>query len=413
MNVAGRKSVLRGHLVPISKLILLGALACALPAGPSHAADQLAVTLTYLSREEPPLEPLSLVEPILTDEGLMGARQALGDNQTTGRFLGHSYELVERIVPEDGDLGAAFDEALAAGERLFVSDLRKDDLLALAEKADGAGALIFNSRAEDDELRTSDCFVSILHTAPSRAMLADALAQYLALKQWTRWLLVHGSHPEDKALAAAYERAAARFGAEIVETREYEDTGGARRTDSGHVQVQQQLPVFTQDAPDYDVLVVADENEVFGDYMPYRTWDPRPVVGTTGLVPTSWSRVQEQWGGTQLQRRFERFAGRPMTDRDFNAWLAVRSIGEAVTRAQSNDPKTLHDYLMSEQFEIAAFKGDPLNFRRWDQQMRAPIILVTPRVLVSVSPQEQFLHQRTPLDSLGYDQPESECRLNG
>jgi ABC transporter substrate binding protein (PQQ-dependent alcohol dehydrogenase system) len=349
---------------------------------------------------------------VLEDEGVMGARQALEDNQTTGQFLGHAYELVERVVPAEGDVGAVLDEALAAGERLFVADLRKDDLLALAQKADAAGALVFNSRAEDDELRSSTCFASVLHTAPSRAMKADALAQYLVWKQWTRWFLVHGSHPEDKALAAAYRRAAERFGAKIVEEREYEDTGGARRTDSGHVQVQQQMPVFTQAAPEHDVLLVADESEVFGDYMPYRTWDAKPVVGTTGLVPTSWSRVQEQWGGTQLQRRFENFAGRPMTERDYNAWLAVRSIGEAVTRAQSNGPKALHDYLVGDQFEIAAFKGEPLTFRPWNQQMRAPIILVTPRVLVSVSPQEQFLHQRTPLDTLGYDEPESACRLN-
>ena len=330
--------------------------------------DGIAVVVTYVGRAEAPVVPLSLAEPILEDEGLMGARQALEDNQTTGAFLGHQYQLVERIVPEDGDLAAVFEEALAAGERLFVANLKKDDLLALAPKAEAAGALVFNGRAEDDELRTTACSRSILHTAPSRAMKADALAQYLVWKQWTRWFLVHGSHPEDKALAAAFQRAATRFGAEIVEVREYEDTGGARRTDAGHVQVQQQMPVFTQGAPEHDVLVVADESEVFGDYMPYRTWDPRPVVGSSGLVPTSWSRVQEQWGGTQLQRRFEGFAGRPMTDRDFNVWLAVRAIGEAVTRTQSAEPKLLHDYLVGDQFEIAAFKGEPLTFRRWDQR---------------------------------------------
>jgi ABC transporter substrate binding protein (PQQ-dependent alcohol dehydrogenase system) len=404
--------LLRGHLVPILRTVWVVGVALCAVATPVRAADPFEVTITYLAREEAPVEPLSLVEPVLTDEGVIGARQALEDNQTTGQFLGHAYGLVERIVPADGDLGAVFDEALAAGERLFIADLRKGDLLALAQKADAAGALVFNSRAEDDELRSSTCFASVLHTAPSRAMKADALAQYLVWKQWTRWFLVHGSHPEDKALAAAYRRAAERFGAKIVEEREYEDTGGARRTDSGHVQVQQQMPVFTQAAPEHDVLLVADESEVFGDYMPYRTWDAKPVVGTTGLVPTSWSRVQEQWGGTQLQRRFENFAGRPMTERDYNAWLAVRSIGEAVTRAQSNGPKALHDYLVGDQFEIAAFKGEPLTFRPWNQQMRAPIILVTPRVLVSVSPQEQFLHQRTPLDTLGYDEPESACRLN-
>jgi ABC transporter substrate binding protein (PQQ-dependent alcohol dehydrogenase system) len=412
----GGAAVQRGHFVPIFRIVRLVGLAWLVLAAPGlgavRAADELAVVVTYVAREEAPLVPLSLAEPILEDEGLMGARQALGDNKTTGAFLGHQYQLVERIVPADGDLGAVFDEALAAGERLFVSDLKKDDLLALAPKAEAAGALLFNGRAEDDELRTIACFRSILHTAPSRAMKADALAQYLVWKQWPRWFLVHGSHPEDKALAAAFQRAATRFGAEIVEVREYADTGGARRTDAGHVQVQQQMPVFTQAAPEHDVLVVADESEVFGDYLPYRTWDARPVVGTSGLVPTSWSRVQEQWGGTQLQRRFEGFAGRPMTARDFNVWLAVRSLGEAVTRAQSAEAKVLHDYLVGDQFEIAAFKGEPLTFRRWDQQMRTPIILVTPRVLVSVSPQEQFLHQRTPLDTLGYDEPESQCRLN-
>ena len=113
-------------------------------------------------------------------------------------------------------------------------------------------------------------------------MKADALAQYLVWKRWQRWFLVEGSHPEDKAFAAAIRRAATRFGAKIVEERVYEDTGGARRTDTGHVQVQQQMPVFTQDAPDHDVLVVADESEVFGEYLPYRTWEPRPVVGTAG-----------------------------------------------------------------------------------------------------------------------------------
>jgi ABC transporter substrate binding protein (PQQ-dependent alcohol dehydrogenase system) len=389
----------------------LGVVLLLVPVGGAQAAP-LDVTITYLTRAEPPLAPLSLAEPILEDEGILGARQAIRENQTTGRFLEHAYELVERIVPEDGDLEAAFDEALGAGERLFVADLRKEDLLALAPKADEAGAYLFNSRAEDDELRTTQCFESVLHIAPSRAMKADALAQYLVWKRWTRWFLVHGSHPEDKAFAAAIERAATRFGASIVEVREYEHRGGSRRTDSGHVQVQQQMPVFTQDAPDHDVLVVADESEVFGDYVPYRTWDPRPVVGTTGLVPSSWSRVHEQWGGTQVQRRFAAFAGRWMTERDFNAWLSVRSLGEAVTRAQTADAEALHDYIMSEDFEIAAFKGEGLTFRSWNQQMRQPILLVTPRTLVSVSPQDQFLHQRTPLDTLGYDEPESECRLN-
>jgi ABC transporter substrate binding protein (PQQ-dependent alcohol dehydrogenase system) len=378
----------------------------------SASGAPLQVHITYITRQEPPPQPLSLVEPILTDEGLMGARQALAENQTTGQFLEHEYQLLERIVPEDGDVVAEFQAALAEGERLFIADLPAEQLLELAPLADETGAMLVNARAPDDHLRIEACHESVLHVAPSRAMKADALAQYLIWKQWPEWFLMHGTLPADLAFADAIRRAAQRYGAKIVEERAYEFVEFARRTDTGHVQVQRQMPVLTQDVPDYDVLIVADESDVFGEYLPYQTWDPRPVAGTQGLVPTAWSRVHEQWGGTQVQRRFEKFSGRWMTERDYNAWLAVRILGEAVTRAQNAEAQALHDYVMSDDFTIAAFKGEGLSFRAWNQQLRQPILLVNPRVLVSVSPQEQFLHQRTPLDTLGYDEPESDCRLN-
>ncbi len=85
------------------------------------------------------------------------------------------------------------------------------------------------------------------------------------------------------------------------------------------------MPVFTQGAPSYDVVVVADEKEVFGPYLPYRTWDPRPVAGTAGLKAMSWHPAHEQWGATQMQNRFQRFAKRFMLPLDYQAWVAVRA----------------------------------------------------------------------------------------
>lgn len=385
---------------------------CALVLAVASVRAEVAVEITYLAQMERVLPPLSLVEPVLEDEGLAGARQAIGENQTTGSFLGHDYSLRARMVAEDGDLVAEFERALAEGERFFVADLHAGQLESLAPLADQAGALLFNSRAPDDALRRERCWASLFHIMPSHAMQADALIQYLAWKRWTRLLLVQGSQPEDERYAEAFRRAAQRFGLEIVEARIYEGERGARRTDSGHVQVQRQMPVFTQGAAEHDVVVAADEADVFAEYLPYRTWEPRPVAGSAGLTPTAWSRVHEQWGGTQLQRRFEADAKRWMTSRDYAAWLAVRVIGEAVTRTGSAEPPTLHDYLVGEAFEIAAFKGEPLSFRPWNQQLRQPVLITSPRTLVSVSPQDQFLHQRTPLDTLGFDQPESACDLN-
>jgi ABC transporter substrate binding protein (PQQ-dependent alcohol dehydrogenase system) len=125
----------------------------------------------------------------------------------------------------------------------------------------------------------------------------------------------------------------------------------------------------------------------------------------------SWHRVQEQWGSTQIQRRFTEIAGRWMEERDYGAWLGVRAIGEAVTRTGSGDVAALRAYLRSADFALGGFKGVGLSFRPWNQQMRQPVLLVNKRVLVSVSPQPGFLHQRTPLDSLGYDEPETDCAL--
>jgi len=384
----------------------------AAPAGPAAAAE-LAVPIVYVTREEgAKLPPLSLLEPReLPDEGLAGAALGITDNQTTGGFLGHAYELSELIVPEDGDVAAAVRDRLAAGERFFVADLAAEDLLAIADLPEAADALIFNGRAQDDALRTEVCRANVFHTVPSRAMKADALAQFLIWKRWDAWFLIQGERPADQAFAEALRRAADKFNGKIVEERTYAYSPTSRVTETGHVQVQRQIPVFTQDAPAHDVLLVADESDVFGEYLPYQTWDPHPIAGTHGLVPTAWHRAHEQWAGTQMQRRFEDHAGRWMRERDYTAWLGVRSLGEAVTRTDSNDPAVLRDYLRSDQFEIGAFKGEGLTFRTWNQQMRQPILLAAARILVSVSPQEGFLHQRTPLDSLGFDLPESGCSL--
>ncbi len=202
-----------------------------------------------------------------------------------------------------------------------------------------AAPLLLNAGAIDDRLREQDCRANVIHIAPTRSMLADALAQYLVWKQWKRWLLVVGSHEPDKLYADALRRAATRFGAKIVQERTFEDTGGARRTDSGVTLIQRQMPVFTQQAPAYDVLVAADESEVFASYLPYRTWDPRPVAGSAGLVPTSWHAAQDQWGAIQIQNRFVKLNSRRMTALDMQAWTAARMIGEAASRTKSGDPK--------------------------------------------------------------------------
>ena len=376
----------------------------------ARAQDILDIKIGYLRRAQRQ-ETISLVQMPPPDNGVAGAQMAAKDNDTTGRFLNQRYSLVDLHLKAGDDPAMAVAELARQGIALIVADLPADDLLKAAEAGKADRILFFNAAATDDRLRQKDCRANIVHTAPSRAMLADGLAQYLVWKKWVRWFLVVGSHERDKLFAAALTRAANRFGAKIVQQREFKDTGGARRTDSGVVQIQQQMPVFTQEAPSYDVLVVADESEVFANNLPYRTWDPRPVAGSAGLVPTSWDASNSLWGGIQMQDRFIAQFKRLMTALDMQAWTAVRMIGEAASRQNSADPKTILDFLKGPELALGAFKGQKLTLRDWDLQLRQTILLTDGRTIVSVSPQQGFLHQFSELDTLGYDRPETQCRL--
>ncbi|MGR9012888.1 MAG: branched-chain amino acid ABC transporter substrate-binding protein, partial [Gammaproteobacteria bacterium] len=97
-------------------------------------------------------------------------------------------------------------------------------------------------------------------------------------------------------------------------------------------------------------------------------------------------------------------------EQDYAAYLAVRAIGEAATRTQSNEVSRLKEYMLSDAFALQGYKGNPLSFRPWDGQLRQPVLLAAARSLVAVAPIDGFLHPKTELDTLGYDQPESTCK---
>lgn len=392
--------MLRPLMLALALLSAMPVLAADPPPAAAPAADMLPIG--FIGVAEPPATPLSFLDPVIRDGALQGARLGVQDGNIGGRFLNRAYRLVEG---KEADLPAL----LGQGVRFIIADLPADALLRVADRAGAAGALVLNVRARDDDLRNGQCRPNLLHTIPSRRMLADALGQYLVLRRWTNWFLVTGSGPGDKPYADAIRRAAKRLGARIVAEKDWTFDVGHARTDDGFSNERDVVATFTRGA-DHDVLIVADEEGTFGDYLSYRTARPRPVAGTAELVPTAWSRVFEQWGGTQLQNRFQALAGRVMTERDYAAWTAVRAVTEAASKVNPGDTAAIVAALNDPGFTLAAFKGQALSFRPWDGQLRQPVLITSPRLLVAVSPQEGFLHQRTPLDSLGDDEGDSGCK---
>ena len=353
-------------------------------------------------REIPPV--LSNLDPVLEDEGFYGVKLALEDNLTTGRFLGHDYKGEFHRILLDEDLVSEFEKLLKNGKRFFVVDLNEKELLSLMKITGIEDALIFNVRAKNDSLRNENCRKNFFHIPPSYSILSDALTQYLVKKKWKKWFLVTGPKENDKLYAQALKNSAKKFNVKIKEQKTWDFGSDLRRTAG------KEVPIFTKGS-NYDVLVVADEAGEFGEYLAYRTWDPRPIAGTQGLKPNSWHRTHEQWGATQMQNRFRRESGRWMTEVDYHAWTAVRAIGESITRIQNNNVKEVQKYLLSQKFGLGAYKGVKVSFRSWNGQLRQPILLAAPRSMVSVSPQEGYIHPFSELDTLGKDQPESSCKF--
>ena len=369
---------------------------------PLSAGAEVAVSIGYLKVEAARTASLSNLDPTPGDAGLAGARLGLEDNLTTGKFLGHGYALSQTIVPVSGDGIQAARDLLPDVEALLV-DAPADMLLAIADLPEAADKIVFNITAGAAALRSTQCRANLLHTSVSDPMIADALMQFLSAKRWKRIALMAGPRPRDTVMTAAFARSAAKFQLKIVDELIWDVDADMRRNAA------QEVPLLTQDLSRHDVLLVLDTADDFGRYIPYNTWEAKPVVGTEGLSPRGWSHVAEQWGAAQLQSRFSDLAGRSMRADDYAAWAAMRSIGEAVTRTNAATAQALRDYMLSDAFELAGFKGRALSFRNWNGQMRQPVLLVTDRAVIANAPLSGFLHQRTELDTLGLDRPESDC----
>ena len=387
---------------------------------PAPAADapsglvpiKATVPIVYLGKEyEEPL-PLSYSEKIVTDKGIQGARLIIKEANQAGTFVGFAFELVEAIVPANADVVAKAKEILAKGNAFIIADLEPKDLVAVADLPEAANSIIVNIRSNEEALRQELCRSNVFHIVPDWAMRADALGQYLIWKKWPRWFVIRGNTDADKEYVEMIKRTAARFGGKVVGEKVYDLPPGARNTDSGYQQVQGQIPMETESAPEHDVIWVANTDEGFGDYLMYRTYLPDPVVGTQGLQALAWDPSYTEYGAMHFQNGLPKLAKRKPVERDYTAWLGGRALTDGIMRSGKTTPPEVKAYLLSDQFKLEGFKGQAMSFRTWDHQLRQPIILGGgTRVPVSVSPQEGFLHPTNVTDTLGFDQPETKCKF--
>ena len=366
-------------------------------------ADVLNVNILYLEQkiEKPPVLSNVIEEP--NDLGLKGAQIAIIDSNKSAKFLNQNFNLETKISYDENELISTFEEFIKNKNQYVILNVEDPLLEKLLKNPLSKDVLLINASSENTNLRKTICEKNLLHTSASNAMLYDGLMQFLVKRDFKKILLLSGTNPKDLLIKEDIKRAAKKFGAKIVAEKSWENNSDIRRKASD------EFPAFTQ-AKDYDVILLADYYGDFGEFVYFNSWLPRPVAGTQGLTPVLWHKVIEQWGAAQMQSRFEKFASRWMESKDYSNWLAVRTIITAISKTNTANFKTNLDFIYSDDFDVAAYMGRKLSFRDYNGQIRIPISLVQPKALISTSPQVEFLHPITDLDTLGIAPHEMECK---
>lgn len=336
---------------------------------------------------------------------LAGAETAINEVRILGRALGLTFKLESVELPTAADPTDLLRELIVQrGRRIFLLDLPLEQVRRLAGDMSEEDVILFNIRHGDADLRQENCGATLFHTIPSLAMRSDALAQLLAARHWPRVLVLEGEAEADRALSATFQASARKFGLTVVAVHSFVLSNDPRQRERNNI------TLLTAE-PAHDVIFLADNYGEFGRYVPYATYSPRPVVGSEGLVSSAWHWTWERHGAPQLNQRFDKVAGRLMSDEDWAAWAAVRAVVEAIARSKSTEVPRLRREMVAADFTFDLYKGFPGSFRPWNRQLRQAVLLHTHNAVIDFAPLPGFLHERKNLDTLGIDEPESRCRL--
>ena len=301
-----------------------------------------------------------------------------------------------------GTVDAARAAAVAAekaGAAVVLTDLPADWTLAVAE---AVKLPVLNLSDASDRLRQQDCRPRLYHLIPSERMRADALAQTLVSRKWTKLLLLTGPSPQDAVRSATAQASIKRYGLQVVASKPFKLSTDPRERDFAN-------PLLLTASASYDAVWVVDSDGEFARMLPYRTVLPRPVVGDAGLVALAWHSQFERYGAPQVSRRFAKAAKRPMSAQDWSAWMAGKALVAAATAAPKG-PNAAWAKALADT-PIDGSKGTALSFRPWDGQLRQTMLLTDGQGVISQAPIEGLLHPGNVLDTLGADAPEKACKV--
>ena len=334
---------------------------------------------------------------------IAGAKLGLKDIKPFQRMAKVKFKLMSlRIKNIDTASNDILNHINSNNIKIILLDLPAAELSNVVNKISNLNLAVINISSKNNELRSSNCNQNLFHTIPSERMLSDSLAQYLSDKKWRKVLILTGPLEIDKAKSESFIESAKQFGLKIVDNRSFLLGNDPRARD------QNDLDFLTGSAK-YDAVYISDTHKEFSYGVPFATHIPSAVIGSSGLTPRAWHWSYLRHGAPQVHGRFERMNQRRMTEEDWAAWVAMRAIAEALVRFKDNENFSFHNSFVSENFKLDGSKGPVLNFRKWNRQLRQPIMLSTDNWVTSIAPLESFVHRENNLDTIGIDSKTSKC----
>lgn len=334
---------------------------------------------------------------------IAGAKLGLKDIKPFQRMAKVKFKLMSlRIKNIDTAANDILNHINSNNIKIILLDLPAIELSNVVNKISNLNLAVINISSKNNELRSSNCNQNLFHTIPSERMLSDSLAQYLSDKKWRKVLILTGPLEIDKAKSESFIESAKQFGLKIVDNRNFLLGNDPRARD------QNDLDFLTGSAK-YDAVYISDTHKEFSYGVPFATHIPSAVIGSSGLTPRAWHWSYLRHGAPQVHGRFERMNQRRMTEEDWAAWVAMRAIAEALVRFKDNENFSFHNSFVSENFKLDGSKGPVLNFRKWNRQLRQPIMLSTDNWVTSIAPLESFVHRENNLDTIGIDSKTSKC----
>ena len=334
---------------------------------------------------------------------LAGAKLGLKDIKPFQRMAKVKFKLMDMRIK---NIDTAADEILnhihENNIKIVLLDFPASELINIVSKISDLNIAVINISSKNNELRSFNCNKNLFHTIPSERMLTDSLAQYLSDKKWRKVLILTGPLEIDKSKSVSFIESAKQFGLKIVDNRSFLLGNDPRARD------QNDLDFLTGSAK-YDAVYISDTHREFSYKVPFATHIPSAVIGSSGLTARAWHWSYLRHGAPQVHGRFERMNKRRMTEEDWAAWVGMRAIAEALVRFKNNENFSFQDAFVSEEFKLDGSKGPVLNFRKWNRQLRQPIMLSTDNWVTSIAPLESFVHRVNNLDTIGIDSKTSKC----